>query len=75
MQLTVRIAVLMERHTDWMAAGLEQLRAADALRKLEVRASAGGRFQSGGREWLNFASNDYLDLVRHPRVIAAASAL
>ncbi len=64
----------MARHDEWMAAELAQLRAGDALRALETRPGVGGRLHDDTCEWLSFASNDYLDLARHPRVIDAAGA-
>ena len=64
----------MARHDEWMAEELAQLRAGEAMRTLEARPGVGGRYRVGGQEWLNFASNDYLDLARHPRVLAAAGA-
>jgi 8-amino-7-oxononanoate synthase len=43
-------------------------------KRREVTTLAGGRCLIGGRELLNFASNDYLDLAHDSRVIAAARA-
>src|SRR5262245_17699550 len=56
----------------------EELQALDreGLRRTrrEVTTRDGGRCLNGGRELLNFASNDYLDLAHDSRVIAAARA-
>ena len=41
--------------------------------RLNVLPRAGGRFSIDGREYLNFSCNDYLDLSRHPRVVARAA--
>ncbi len=51
-------------------AGLERTGRRRALRPLEPLA--GGRVRLGGRELLNFSSNDYLGLSRHPLVIERA---
>ena len=59
----------------WAEAELAELRAAGLHREPRVFAGVGGKILDGrGRELLSFAGNDYLDLARHPRVIAAARA-
>ena len=60
------------RNEQWIDAQLAGLRAASLERTLRVVPAPGGRFVHDGRTILNFSSNDYLDLARHPRVIAAA---
>jgi 8-amino-7-oxononanoate synthase len=50
---------------DWRARGLE--------RRLNILPRAGGKFPAAGREVLNFASNDYLDLAHDPHVQGRAS--
>ncbi len=52
---------------------LSELAQADQLRTRRVVASAQGPFLTvDGRDYLAFASNDYLGLANHPRVVAAA---
>jgi len=52
---------------------LEALREKGLYRRLEqVDGATGPYLVVGGREYLNLASNDYLGLTRHPRVVAAA---
>ncbi len=43
-------------------------------RCIDVYPSVGGLFRDAHREWLNLSSNDYLNLARHPDVIAASEA-
>ena len=52
---------------------LSELAQADQLRTRRVVSSAQGPFVTvDGRDYLAFASNDYLGLANHPRVVAAA---
>jgi 7-keto-8-aminopelargonate synthetase-like enzyme len=57
----------------WIAPLLEDLQARGLQRRLNVLPRAGGKFMAGGREVLNFSSNDYLDLARDPHVAGRAA--
>ncbi len=63
----------MDRES-WIDEELEGLRREHLDRRLRAWPAAGGRITVEGQPWLNFSSNDYLDLARHPRVVAAARA-
>ena len=57
----------------WIDDGLDALeRQGLRRRRREVTPLADGRCRVAGRELLNFASNDYLNLAHDPRVVAAA---
>ena len=56
----------------WIDAALANLRARHLDRHITVAGGVGGSFTVGEERWLNFASNDYLDFARHPRLKAAA---
>ena len=60
------------REEGWITPLIEGLRARGLERKLNVLPCVGGKFVAAGREFLNFASNDYLDLAREPQVIDRA---
>src|SRR5690606_32893611 len=47
---------------------------ADLRRGLEPLPAVGGRFARDGRDWLNFSSNDYLNLAGDARLRDAAKA-
>ena len=51
---------------------LDTLRREGLLRELRALPEAGGKIAVGGAQVLNFSSNDYLDLARHPALKAAA---
>lgn len=52
-------------------ADLDQAGRRRSLRPMEPLP--GGRIRMGGRELINFSSNDYLGLTRHPQVVERAS--
>ncbi|RAU21369.1 8-amino-7-oxononanoate synthase [Paramagnetospirillum kuznetsovii] len=52
-------------------AGLDQTGRRRSLRPMEPMPS--GRVRMGGRELINFSSNDYLGLSRHPMLVERAS--
>lgn len=56
----------------WVADALTQRRAAHLERTLIPYGNVGGRIEIEGRTFLNFSSNDYLNLSQHPRVLRAA---
>lgn len=59
-------------HEDWIDKTLDAMRADHLERRIQVYPAAGGRFEQNGHTILNFSTNDYLDLSRHPDVIRAA---
>ena len=58
----------------WMDDVLAGLREEHLERQVTPLPRSGGTFVQNGRAWLNFSSNDYLDLAHHPAVIDAAVA-
>jgi 8-amino-7-oxononanoate synthase len=64
----------MSRFDDFFSAELERRRAAGLLRQTVAVAPAGpGAVLRDGRSLLNFSSNDYLGLARHPALVARAA--
>lgn len=62
----------MNNAEHWITEELEQLQAHDLRRRLSTLPATGGKFTADGRVTLNFSSNDYLDLARHPTLLEAA---
>ncbi len=56
----------------WITRALDERRAAHLERRITAYDGMGGTFTANGRTVLNFGSNDYLDLARHPRLKEAA---
>jgi len=56
----------------WIPAALCELRKRNLYRRLHAYPGAGGKIEIDGRTYLNFSSNDYLNLARDARVINAA---
>jgi len=60
-------------HESWISERLRDLSKSHLDRHLQVYPEAGGRIRIGDRTYLNFSSNDYLNLARHPDVVAKAA--
>ena len=71
---TISSAANAPRRFDGLAAELESRRAAGLWRECRtLEGPTGPTAIVGGRELVVFASNDYLDLARDPRVVKAAA--
>jgi len=57
----------------WIGKRLCDLRKQHLDRNLHVYPEAGGKIRIRDRTYLNFSSNDYLNLARHPHVVARAA--
>ncbi len=64
----------MAAQADRIALELQLLRAQGLERTLREMPEAGAKIKIGQRQFLNFSSNDYLGLARHPAVLAASAA-
>ncbi len=60
-------------HEAWISERLCNLSKSHLDRHLQVYPEAGGKIRIGDRTYLNFSSNDYLNLARHPDVVAKAA--
>lgn len=54
---------------DWIQPILDQTKAQGLERTARAYPEAGGMLKIDGKDVLNFSSNDYLDLSRHPHVV------
>lgn len=59
---------------DWLVEAIQRRREQGLERVLQRLPAVGGVLHLSGRRYLNFASNDYLDLSRDERVIEGAAA-
>jgi 8-amino-7-oxononanoate synthase len=60
-------------HEGWISKRLSELSKHHLDRHLYIYPEAGGKIRMEGRTYLNFSSNDYLNLARHPAVVAKAA--
>src|SRR5947208_1219921 len=69
-----RESINMNSFDDFLHRELLGLEEQDLLRSLRrIDSPQGTRIRIGGREFLNFSSNDYLGLAEDPRLKAAAA--
>ncbi|MDF7806554.1 8-amino-7-oxononanoate synthase [Pontiellaceae bacterium B12219] len=61
-----------QMNENWIKQQLDEAKAQGLVRAARVYPEAGGIIKIDGKEVLNFSSNDYLDLGRHPHVVDCA---
>ena len=60
------------KRENWIDKNLTELRETDTERHLRAYPQTGGKLVIDGQRFLNFSSNDYLNLVHHPDVLMAS---
>lgn len=58
---------------EWITDTIERLRGQDQERRIVVYPETGAKVRIEQKSYLNFSSNDYLNLARHPHVISRAA--